>query len=81
MTVLFFTQARYREGLPLVLSGLSFSVQPKEKIGIVGRTGAGKSSLAVILYRLVNVESGSVSIAGVNINDLGEEYFSSMYDM
>ncbi|KAJ2791862.1 hypothetical protein H4R21_006253, partial [Coemansia helicoidea] len=41
---------RYREGLDLVLRGVSFTVQPREKVGIVGRTGAGKSSLTLALF-------------------------------
>lgn len=44
-------QVRYREGLDLVLKGITFSVQSCEKIGIVGRTGAGKSSLTLALFR------------------------------
>ncbi|CAJ0630180.1 12028_t:CDS:10, partial [Entrophospora sp. SA101] len=44
---------RYREGLELVLKGVTFKIQPKEKIGIVGRTGAGKSSLTLSLFRLI----------------------------
>ncbi|KAG0039221.1 hypothetical protein BGZ82_009166 [Podila clonocystis] len=45
--------ARYREGLDLVVKNLSFDVQPCEKIGIVGRTGAGKSSLTLSLFRII----------------------------
>ena len=44
--------ARYREGLPLVLKGISFSAKKGEKIGIVGRTGAGKSSIIQALFRI-----------------------------
>lgn len=44
-------KVRYREGLDLVLKGISFNVEPTQKIGIVGRTGAGKSSLTLALFR------------------------------
>ena len=50
-------KVRYREGLPLVLNGVSFSVKPREKIGIVGRSGSGKSSLLLALTRLLDVEN------------------------
>ncbi|KAG0270789.1 Multidrug resistance-associated protein 1, partial [Linnemannia exigua] len=45
--------ARYREGLDLVVKGVSFTVAPTEKVGIVGRTGAGKSSLTLALFRII----------------------------
>ncbi|KAI0925971.1 hypothetical protein AcV5_008554 [Taiwanofungus camphoratus] len=62
---------KYRPELPAVLKGLSMSVQPGEKIGIVGRTGAGKSSIMTTLYRLVELTSGSIVIDGVDISNLG----------
>ncbi|KAI9447656.1 ABC transporter [Lactarius indigo] len=62
---------KYRPELPQVLKGLSMSIEGGEKIGIVGRTGAGKSSIMVALFRIVELESGSISIDGVNISNLG----------
>ncbi|KAK9767152.1 hypothetical protein K7432_003275 [Basidiobolus ranarum] len=62
---------RYRAGLDLVLKGISFTVNPHEKIGIVGRTGAGKSSLTLSLFRLVEPASGSIVIDGVDITKIG----------
>lgn len=47
---------RYREGLELVLKGISFTAEAGERVGIVGRTGAGKSSLTLALFRYVSYE-------------------------
>ncbi|KAK7691491.1 hypothetical protein QCA50_004890 [Cerrena zonata] len=61
----------YREGLPRVLKGVTFSIKPGEKVGIVGRTGAGKSSLLQALFRIVNVQGGTITIDGYNIRNIG----------
>lgn len=58
---------KYREGTPYVLHGVSFDIRAGERIGIVGRTGAGKSSLLSVLFRLADVLEGEVLIDGVDI--------------
>lgn len=55
---------RYRPGLPLALKGLSLAVEAGSRCGVVGRTGAGKSSLTTALFRLVELESGSIKLVG-----------------
>ncbi|OJJ48393.1 hypothetical protein ASPZODRAFT_140688 [Penicilliopsis zonata CBS 506.65] len=62
---------RYRSDLDPVLKGVSFAVQPGEKVGIVGRTGAGKSSLALALFRGLEAEQGQILIDGVDIGRIG----------
>ena len=62
---------RYRPGLPLALNGLTCSIGAGEHVGIVGRTGAGKSTIAAALFRLVEIESGTVRIDGVDLRTLG----------
>lgn len=64
-------KVRYREGLDLVLKGISFEVTGSEKIGIVGRTGAGKSSLTLALFRIIEAAGGKISIDGIDISVLG----------
>eukprot|EP00656_Telonema_subtile_P032017 TRINITY_DN3508_c0_g2_i1.p1 TRINITY_DN3508_c0_g2~~TRINITY_DN3508_c0_g2_i1.p1 ORF type:complete len:416 (+),score=121.25 TRINITY_DN3508_c0_g2_i1:132-1379(+) len=58
---------RYRDGLDPVLKGLTFDVNPGEKVGICGRTGAGKSSVLVALFRLAELHSGPASINGAEV--------------
>ena len=60
-----------REGLDLVLRGIDFQTRSGEKVGIVGRTGAGKSSLTLALFRIVEAAGGSIEIDEVNIAHLG----------
>uniref|UniRef100_A0AAZ3PYL9 ATP-binding cassette, sub-family C (CFTR/MRP), member 3 n=1 Tax=Oncorhynchus tshawytscha TaxID=74940 RepID=A0AAZ3PYL9_ONCTS len=62
---------RYREGLELVLKNLTLSVKGGEKIGIVGRTGAGKSSMTLCLFRLLEAAGGEITIDGVKISEIG----------
>lgn len=62
---------RYRPGLDLVLQGLDVTVRPGEKVGIVGRTGAGKSSLTLALFRLIESAEGTIKIDGLDIARLG----------
>ncbi|KAF9172822.1 hypothetical protein BGX21_006151 [Mortierella sp. AD011] len=58
--------ARYREGLDLVIKHLSFEIQPCEKIGIVGRTGAGKSSITLALFRIIEAANSPWARASDN---------------
>ena len=63
----------YREDHPKALDGVSFETKPGEKIGIVGRTGSGKSTLFLVLFRMVQIQQGTVSIDGVNLADMSLE--------
>ncbi|KAF1331594.1 Atp-binding protein, partial [Globisporangium splendens] len=60
----------YKEGAPAVLKGVSFRIQNNEKIGIVGRTGAGKSSLTMALFRINELDSGRIVIDGEDISSM-----------
>lgn len=60
----------YRPGLPNALDGVTFCVQPGEKLGIIGRTGSGKSSLLLVLFRLLEPSSGRVLLDGVDTSQL-----------
>ncbi|XP_071052810.1 probable multidrug resistance-associated protein lethal(2)03659 isoform X1 [Onthophagus taurus] len=59
---------RYPKTNDLILKGVNFSIKPGEKIGIIGRTGAGKSSIISTLLRLYSIESGSIYIDDIDIN-------------
>lgn len=62
---------RYRPGLDLVLKDVNLDIKPHEKIGVVGRTGAGKSSLTLALFRIIEASGGNVSIDALNTSTIG----------
>ena len=64
---------RYQEHLPRALRGVSLQTRAGEKVGVVGRTGSGKSSLFQCLFRLTEIEAGEVHIDNVNIKLLDLE--------
>uniref|UniRef100_H0VI28 ATP binding cassette subfamily C member 2 n=1 Tax=Cavia porcellus TaxID=10141 RepID=H0VI28_CAVPO len=64
-------QVRYRPELDLVLKGITCNVKSTEKVGVVGRTGAGKSSLTNCLFRILESAGGQIIIDGVDIASIG----------
>ncbi|KAJ3895149.1 pleiotropic drug resistance ABC transporter [Lentinula edodes] len=64
---------KYAPALPAVLRNLSFSIEPSEKIGVVGRTGSGKSTLAMSLLRIIEPMGGRIIIDGIDISTIGLE--------
>ena len=64
-------QVRYRSELDLVLKGVSVSIAPREKVGVCGRTGCGKSTFMLALYRIVEPAAGTVLIDGVDVSKIG----------
>ena len=62
---------RYRPGLDLVLKNVNLDIKPHEKVGVVGRTGAGKSSLTMALFRIIEPSEGNVSIDNLNTSTIG----------
>ncbi|MGH0129636.1 UNVERIFIED_CONTAM: hypothetical protein FKN15_048341 [Acipenser sinensis] len=62
---------QYRKGLEWALKDISINIQEREKVGIVGRTGAGKSSLALGIFRILEAAKGEIFIDGINIAEIG----------
>ena len=63
--------SRYREGTNLILNDLNFKVDSTEKVGIVGRTGAGKSTITLSLFRIIEPVNGRILIDNVDISKIG----------
>lgn len=62
---------RYRDDLPFALKDINLTIQPGEKIAIVGRTGAGKTSLTAALFRGLEATEGKILIDGIDISTIG----------
>lgn len=62
---------KYRENLDPVLNNINVKIEPCEKVGIVGRTGAGKSTLSLALFRILEPTEGKIVIDGIDISDIG----------
>ena len=58
---------------PLILKGVNLTVEPHEKVGVVGRTGAGKSTMMIALFRITDLCEGSIAIDGIDLATLGLE--------
>ena len=65
-----FDQVNFKYGKEKIFDNLSFTIDGKKTVAIVGATGSGKSTLAYLLPRQYEIESGSIEIDGININDL-----------
>ncbi|XP_043467235.1 multidrug resistance-associated protein 5-like isoform X1 [Leptopilina heterotoma] len=68
---------KYDENLPFVLNDISFSINDAEKIGIVGRTGGGKSSLVNAIFRLCELSEGKIMVDGIDISKIDLELLRS----
>lgn len=64
-------EAAYAPGLPSVLKGLTFEIEPGQRIGVIGRTGSGKSSFTLALFRFIEARSGRILIDGTDIAKIG----------
>lgn len=60
--------ARHRDGLPLCLHNITLTIHPGERVGVIGRTGSGKTSLAWSLLRIIVATAGHIRIDGIDIS-------------
>jgi len=68
---------RYAPDLPAVIQDVSFEVEPSAKVAVVGRTGAGKSTVATAFFRFLEAESGRILIDNLDIATIGLEELRS----
>jgi len=68
---------RYGPDLPTVIRDVTFEVQPAAKVAVVGRTGAGKSTIATAFFRFLEADKGKIEIDGVDIATIGLEELRS----
>lgn len=61
---------RYAPDKPQVLKDINIHIKPREKVGIVGRTGSGKSTIMLALFRMVEIESGAMFFDGIDLSDV-----------
>ncbi|GIX77997.1 multidrug resistance-associated protein 1 [Caerostris extrusa] len=62
---------RYRENLDLVLKEINLAIEASEKVGIIGRTGAGKSSITLSLFRIIEPTTGTILVDNIDITKIG----------
>jgi len=62
---------KYRKHLDNALNNISIHIEPGEKIGVVGRTGSGKSTIIQTLFRLIEMHEGRIIIDGQDISEVG----------
>ena len=62
---------KYAPDLPAVLHGISFSLKANERVGLLGRTGSGKSTIAMSLLRFVDPAGGKIVVDGIDITTIG----------
>lgn len=72
---------RYREGLPLVLKHVSFLIRPRQKVGIVGRTGSGKSTTLLAFLRIAEICEGDILIGGQSAKSMSLAHLRSLFAM
>ena len=61
---------KYGPSCPYALKGVTFSIGHSDKVGVVGRTGSGKSTLLLALYRMFELDKGTITVDGVNVATL-----------